>query len=91
MKGIIQCAKQNGCVTSVLVPILCIMSALFLLVACGKANSEDRVRQATHADDLWYPSTASKLTEVVDGYLANVKEPMTGNVTALISPHAESS
>jgi AmmeMemoRadiSam system protein B/AmmeMemoRadiSam system protein A len=88
MKGIIQCAKQNGCVTSVLVPILCIMSALFLLVACGKANSEDRVRQATHADDLWYPSTASKLTEVVDGYLANVKEPMTGNVTALISPHA---
>jgi AmmeMemoRadiSam system protein B/AmmeMemoRadiSam system protein A len=30
---------------------------LFFFVACDKANSEVKVRQATHADDQWYPST----------------------------------
>ena len=55
-------------------------------------NTESRtstVRTATHADDLWYPSTASELSKMVDGYLANVtKESVPGKIVALIAPHA---
>ncbi len=64
---------------------------LFLLVfsSCSRAESEVRVRQATHADGLWYPNTSAKLAEVVDGYLAKVKdETVTGKIIGLISPHA---
>jgi hypothetical protein len=46
---------------------------LFFFAACGKANSEVKVRQATHADDQWYPSTAKKLAEVVDDYLSDFR------------------
>jgi len=65
-----------------------IMSIGVLLFACGKANSEDRILKATHADDMWYPSTAGKLTETVDGYLASAKSEPVGKIVALISPHA---
>ena len=62
---------------------------LFFFVACGKANSEVKVRQATHADDQWYPSTAKKLAEVVDGYLEKAKsDHVPGKVIGLIAPHA---
>ncbi|MGB9596214.1 MAG: AmmeMemoRadiSam system protein B [Candidatus Poribacteria bacterium] len=69
--------------------VLCIISILFIFVSCGRAESEIRVRQATHADGLWYPNTATKLAETVDGYLANVKDqPVSGKIIGLISPHA---
>jgi len=69
--------------------VLCIISILFVFLSCGKADSDVRVRQATHADGLWYPDTPAKLAEVVDNYLAKVKdEPVQGKIIGLISPHA---
>jgi AmmeMemoRadiSam system protein B/AmmeMemoRadiSam system protein A len=62
---------------------------IFIFVSCNKAGSEVRVRQAAYADDQWYPSTSTKLAEVVDGYLAKAKgDPVPGKFLALISPHA---
>lgn len=69
-----------------------IMFVIFtvLFFACGKAKSEDNVRQAKHADDMWYPSTSEKLAKTVDTYLDSVKsEPVVSDkIIALISPHA---
>ena len=68
---------------------LLIFGLLIFSVGCGSADGEVRVREATHADGLWYPSTASELSETVDGYLAEAKkEPLQGEVMALIVPHA---
>jgi AmmeMemoRadiSam system protein B/AmmeMemoRadiSam system protein A len=66
-----------------------IFSLLLLCFGCSKANSEVKVREATHADDAWYPRKASELSKTVDTYLANVKkEPLQGKVMAIIAPHA---
>jgi hypothetical protein len=65
---------------------LYLISVLFF--ACGKANSEERVLKATHADDMWYPSSPKKLAETVDTYLDNAKSESIGKIIALISPHA---
>ena len=68
---------------------LLIFGLLILFAGCGSANGEDRIRKATHADDMWYPSKASELGKTVDGYLAKVeKEPISGKLMALIVPHA---
>jgi MEMO1 family protein len=76
-------------VSSFILYISCLISLWFYFTACGKAESNVRVRQATHADDQWYPSTASKLSTLVDNYLANAKsEPVQGKIIGLIAPHA---
>jgi AmmeMemoRadiSam system protein B len=76
-------------VSSFILYTSCLISLWFYFTACGKAESNVRVRQATYADDQWYPSTASKLTEVVDDYLAKVKsDPVQGKIIGLIAPHA---
>jgi hypothetical protein len=68
---------------------LLLFELLIFCFGCGSANGEVKVREASHADGLWYPSTASELSEVVDGYLAKVeKESMSGEVVALVAPHA---
>jgi len=68
---------------------LLIFILLLFCFGCSKVNSEVKVRQATHADDAWYPGKASELSRTVDSYLANVKkEPLTGKVIALVAPHA---
>lgn len=68
---------------------LFLVSLLFVYISCGKAESEARVRQAKYADGLWYPNTSAKLAEVVDNYLANIKDqPVSGKIIGLISPHA---
>ena len=41
-------------------------SLLILCAGCGSASGETRIREATHADGQWYPSTASELSEMVD-------------------------
>jgi len=66
-----------------------VFGLLILSLGCDSANSEVRVREATHADGLWYPSTAAELSKMVDGFLAKVeKEPVSGRIVALIVPHA---
>lgn len=66
-----------------------VFSLLILSIGCDRANSEVRVREATHADGLWYPSTAAELSKMVDGFLAEAeKEPVSGRILALIAPHA---
>jgi MEMO1 family protein len=76
-------------VSSIILYISCLISLWFYFTACGKAESNVRVRQATHADDQWYPSTASKLSALVDSYLANAKsDPVPGKIIGLIAPHA---
>jgi len=66
-----------------------LLGLLGIFAACGKADGEVRVREATHADDGWYPSKASELAKVVDGYLAKAKkEAVSGKIVALIVPHA---
>lgn len=74
---------------------LLVFGLLILCAGCSradegiKADEEIRVRLATHADGRWYPNTASELQKTVDGYLANVKkQPVDGEVVALIVPHA---
>jgi len=76
-------------VSSLILYILCLISLWFYFTACSKAESNVRVRQATHADDQWYPSTASKLSALVDSYLTNAKsDPVPGKVIGLVAPHA---
>ena len=66
-----------------------IFELLSLCIGCSNAKGEVRVRTATHADGLWYPSTASELAEMVDGYLAEVKrETVPGKALAFVVPHA---
>jgi AmmeMemoRadiSam system protein B/AmmeMemoRadiSam system protein A len=66
-----------------------LLSLLIFYIGCDSAGSEVRVREATHADGLWYPSTAGELSKTVDGFLAEVKkEPVSGRIVALIAPHA---
>ena len=66
-----------------------VFGLLIFCIGCGSANGEVGVREATHADDGWYPSTASELRGAVDGYLSKVeKGPVPGKVMALIVPHA---
>ena len=68
---------------------LLVFAPLILCIGCNSANGEATVREATHADGLWYPGTAAELREMVDGYLAGVKrEPVAGRIAALIVPHA---
>jgi len=69
---------------------LMVFGVLTFCAGCSRADEEEvRVRQATHADDQWYPSTAARLGQMVDKYLANVKKtPVDGEVVALIVPHA---
>ncbi len=49
--------------------MLLVLALLFLYFGCNRANSETNVREATHADDSWYPSKASELSKTVDAYL----------------------
>ncbi len=66
-----------------------VFGLLIFSIGCDSANGEVRVREATHADGLWYPSTDDELSKMVDGFLAKVeKEPVSGRIVALISPHA---
>ncbi len=66
-----------------------VFGLLVFSIGCGSANGQARVREATHADGLWYPSTADELSKMVDGFLAEVKkEPVSGRTLALIAPHA---
>ena len=66
-----------------------LLGLLIFSIGCDSANGEVRVREATHADGLWYPSTADELSKMVDGFLAEVeKEPVSGRILALIAPHA---
>lgn len=64
--------------------------ALYLIIfACSYGYESVSVRNATHADDQWYPSTAEKLSETVDNYLAKAKkENLNGKIIAIIVPHA---
>jgi AmmeMemoRadiSam system protein B/AmmeMemoRadiSam system protein A len=66
-----------------------VFGLLISCVGCSSAKGEVKVREATHADGSWYPSTASELGETIDSYLAKVKgEPTLGRSVALIVPHA---
>ena len=51
-----------------------IVVPLLVFAGCFKAESQIQVREATHADGLWYPDKASELRKTVDAYLDNVKE-----------------
>ena len=69
--------------------LILVFGLLIFSIGCSNANSEVRTREATHADGLWYPSTASELGRMVDGFLAKVKKESTpGRIIALIAPHA---
>lgn len=69
-----------------------IFTLLFLqptFLGCNKANGETRIRQATHADGLWYPNDPKVLSETVDNYLSKVKPvQVPGKIIGLIVPHA---
>ena len=66
-----------------------VLGLMIICIGCDRANGEVRVREATHADDQWYPSTASGLSKTVDGYLAKViKKSVSGKIVALVAPHA---
>jgi hypothetical protein len=59
-----------------------------LCLGCQRANG-DNIREATHADGMWYPDNAPELIRTVDSYLKNVeKETVHGRIMALIAPHA---
>ena len=52
------------------------------------ARRSKEVRHATK-DGMWYPGTSHGLTRTLDGYFANVEEPLLeGELLGLISPHA---
>lgn len=52
------------------------------------AHRSKKIRHATKAG-TWYPGTSQALTHTLDGYFANVDEPLIeGELLGLISPHA---
>ena len=99
LDGRTESGRYEGAEKRKTIKILCVSASLWLAfltfvllnfcIGCSSANGEVRVREATHADGMWYPDTASELGKTVDGYLsAAEKQPTSGRIMALVVPHA---